>query len=311
MEPKVNYTVVGLFVVGLGVVLVGVVLWLGKGNYRATYDRYYAFMKESVAGLSVNAQVEYHGVEVGRVTEIVLNPDNSEEVRLTLEIARGTPIKQDTVAVLHVQGLTGFAIVDLNGGTREAPLLTAKPGEQYPVIRTAPSLLTRLDQEGSRLLANLNRVTEGVGQATSEENRAALQRILQNLTSVTEALAARSQELDRGVASGAQAMANLAASTQALRAALPPVMERIGRSATSLERLTKDMGQVSLAINTLVKETRPDIERFTRQTLAEAGFLVADLRELTASAKRVARQLEREPNALIFGRRNASPGPGE
>ena len=66
MEPKVNYVVVGIFVVLLGFLLVAVVLWLGKGLDREVYDRYYAYMEESVAGLSVDAAVKYRGVEVGR-----------------------------------------------------------------------------------------------------------------------------------------------------------------------------------------------------------------------------------------------------
>src|SRR5574341_1438561 len=116
MEPKVNYTLVGLFVVLFTAGLVSVVLWLGKGEYRMAYDRYYAYMTESVSGLSVNSPVKYRGVEVGRVKEIILNPDNPEEVRLTLDIARGTPVKEDTLAALDIQGLTGLAIVNLAGG---------------------------------------------------------------------------------------------------------------------------------------------------------------------------------------------------
>jgi phospholipid/cholesterol/gamma-HCH transport system substrate-binding protein len=104
MESKVNYVVVGLFVFVLGAALIVVVLWLGKGGYGAAYDRYHVFMRESVAGLSINAPVKYHGVEVGYVVDIVLNPATPEEVRLTLDVVRGSPIKQDTAATLYVQG---------------------------------------------------------------------------------------------------------------------------------------------------------------------------------------------------------------
>ncbi len=320
MESKVNYVIVGLFVLLLGAALFGVVLWLGKADYRGVYERYYAYMKESVAGLSVNSPVKYRGVEVGRVKEIILNPENLEEVRLTLDIIEGTPVKEDTVAVLDIQGLTGLAIVDLTGGTRQASTLVAKPHEEYPVIKAGPSLAFRLDRTLSRLLAdqpvthlldNLVGLTQDTRTLVDEENRAALKKVLQDLSQVTDALAERSDELDRGLASGAQAMENLAATTQALRTSLPPVMERISRSAAALDGVTKDMSQASTAVTTVVKETRPDIERFTRHTLVEAGFLVTELRDLTASLQRVARQLERDPNALIFGRHTAAPGPGE
>ncbi|HLZ34821.1 MAG TPA: MlaD family protein, partial [Nitrospira sp.] len=153
MEPKVNYVLVGSFVVLLGAAVLGAILWLGKTDYRGVYDRYEVYMRESVAGLSVNSTVRYRGVEVGRIKDIALSPDNPEEVRLTLDIARGTPIKTDTIAVLEAQGLTGLAWLNLTGGSREAPALVASEGQEYPVIKTGPSLFYRLEEAISRLLS--------------------------------------------------------------------------------------------------------------------------------------------------------------
>ena len=83
---------------------------------------------------------------------IALNRNNPEEVGLTLDIARGTPIKTDTIAVLETQGLTGLATINLTGGSREAPVCRL-PGQEYPVIKTGPSLFFRLDEAISRLLS--------------------------------------------------------------------------------------------------------------------------------------------------------------
>jgi phospholipid/cholesterol/gamma-HCH transport system substrate-binding protein len=118
METKVNYAVVGAFVLLLGVALVGGVLWLASGGaFQKGYVLYTAVVQESVAGLNVNAPVKYRGVDVGVVRDIQLDPQNPEQVRLTLAMARGTPIKQDTVAVLKTQGLTGIAYMELSGGS--------------------------------------------------------------------------------------------------------------------------------------------------------------------------------------------------
>ena len=92
MEPKVNYILVGSFVVFLGTAVLVGILWLGKTDYRGSYDRYEAYMRESVAGLSVNSNVKYRGVDVGRIKTIALNPTNPEEVLLTMDIMHGTPI---------------------------------------------------------------------------------------------------------------------------------------------------------------------------------------------------------------------------
>ncbi|MHB8426113.1 MAG: MlaD family protein, partial [Gammaproteobacteria bacterium] len=119
METKVNYVAVGIFVLLLGTALIGGVLWISSGTaYRAAYDTYLTYMNESVSGLSVSAPVRYRGVEVGRVRRIALAPNDPEQVELTLDIERGTPVSQDTVATLRTQGLTGIAFVDLSGGSR-------------------------------------------------------------------------------------------------------------------------------------------------------------------------------------------------
>ena len=118
MEPKVNYSLVGLVIAWLGAATVTGVVWLSRTDYRGVYDRYYTFMDESVSGLSRDSYVKYQGVEVGRVKEIALDPNNPEQVRLGLDLVRGTPVKEDTVAVLETQGLTGITIVNLRGGSR-------------------------------------------------------------------------------------------------------------------------------------------------------------------------------------------------
>lgn len=320
METKVNYTLVGLFVLGFGLVLVGGVLWLSKGDYRGAYDRYLAYMRESVAGLSVNAPVKYRGVEVGRVKEIVLNPENPEEVRLTMDIRRGTPIKEDTVAVLETQGLTGLAIVNLTGGSKESPTLMVKAGEEYPVIQTGPSFIYRLDAAITRLLGEeaLTRLftdADGAFQDAralmSTDNRAALRQILADLSTVTRTLAARSGNLDQSVAAATRTTQNLARLSAMMSEQIPIILTRVDKSTAALQVMTEELGRTGKAVGSIVRDTRPDIERFTGQTLAEADALVVELRDLTGTLQRVAWQLEREPDSLLFGRRGGPRGPGE
>ncbi len=164
MEEKVNFAVVGVFVLVLSAALIGGVLWLSSGrSYRTSYDLYQTYMKESVAGLNLNATVRYRGVEVGRVKRIALAPGNVEQVQVTLAIESGTPVKVDTVAILSTQGLTGIAFVDLTGGSRDAPELKAESDTPYPVIRSGPSLMVRLDAsliDASHTLKNTARLSE-------------------------------------------------------------------------------------------------------------------------------------------------------
>ena len=320
MEPKVNYTVVGAFVVLLGAAVLAGVLWLGKTDLRDAHDRYDAYMRESVAGLSVDSTVKYRGVDVGRVKAIALNPDNPEEVRLSLDILRGTPIKADTIAVLETQGLTGLATINLTGGSRDASPLQAAPGQEYPVIKTGPSLFFRLDEAISRLLsekgltkllADLDQLAKAASDVVDEENRVRLKQTLRDLSDVAQAVASHKEQLDRGLTGAERSAENLAKMTGALDEQVPVLLAHINRSAAALQKLTDELATTSKAVGTLINDTKPEIEQFSRQTLPETAALVSELRQLTGTLNRVARDLEREPNALVFGRSSPRRGPGE
>jgi phospholipid/cholesterol/gamma-HCH transport system substrate-binding protein len=320
MEPKVNYVLVGSFVALLGTAMLAGILWLGKTDYRGVYDRYEAYMRESVAGLSVDSTVKYRGVDVGRVKDIALNPKNPEEVMLTMDIVRGTPIKTDTIAVLETQGLTGLATINLTGGSREAPPLQALEGQEYPVIKTGPSLFFRLDDAISRLLsekgltkllADLDLAAKGAAEVLDEENRTALKRTIKDLSDVVQTVAAHKAQMEQGLNGAAKSADNLVKVTASLNEQVPILLARINKSAAALGTLTEELAQASKAVGAVVNETRPELQQFSRQTLPETGLLVTELRQLASTLTRVARDLEREPNSFVFGRTAPPRGPGE
>jgi phospholipid/cholesterol/gamma-HCH transport system substrate-binding protein len=320
MEPKVNYVVVGSFVALLGAAILAGILWLGKTDYRGSYDRYEAYMKESVAGLSVDSTVKYRGVDVGRVKAIALNPDNPEQVLLTLDIAHGTPVKADTMAVLETQGLTGLATINLTGGSRDAPALQVQDGQAYPVIKTGPSLFVRLDEavsrmlseEGvARLLVDLDAAAKGVAQALDEENREQLKRTIKDLSDVARTITAHKGQIEQSLSGAARSADNLAKLTASMNEQVPALLAGINRSVAKLDAATDELARTSRTVGTVVTEAKPELQQFTKRTLPEAGQLVTELRQLTSTLTRVARELEREPSSLVFGRKTPSRGPGE
>jgi len=308
METKVNFAIVGAFVLLLGGALVAGVLWLSsEKSYRKAYDTYLVFMGESVSGLSPDAPVRYRGVQVGRVRQIALAPGNVEKVQLTLDIERGAPIKQDTVALLRTQGLTGIGHVELTGGSRDSPALQTQPGDEYPVIRSRPSLMVRMDTAVTTLLANLTRSSENLNALLDEGNRAALKKSLASLEAVSRTLAARSAEIDAGVAGAARTMENTARLTGELSA----LVERIQRSAEAFDRMSNEGARAAAGAAKAVQGASTDLRQATREAVPEARMLIAELRELTASLRRFSDQLERNPAMLVHGKPAAKPGPGE
>jgi len=304
----VNYAAVGAFVLLLGAALIAGVLWLASGgNWQKQYDVYLAVLDESVAGLNLNAPVKYNGVDVGKVQDIALDVANPARVNLLFAIETGTPIREDTVAVLKTQGLTGIAYVELNGGTASSPALQATPGNRYPQIRTKPSLVTRLEYILTSVLSKLDSTSEGINSLLGPENQAAFKSALADIAAVAQTVAARKGEIDHGLTQAAKTFENSAKVT----AQMEPVLERLGRSADAIEKMGVEVARTSVSAGRTVDAVGADVKRFSAETLPELERLLGELSALTTSLRRLSDQTERDPRGLIFGRQPVPAGPGE
>jgi len=301
MESRFSYTLVGIFVLLFGAALVGVVFWLyAGGQYQHRYSRYHAYFDESVAGLNLNAPVKFRGVAVGRVEEIGLAPDRSGRVLLVLSLDETAPVKEDTVATLRMQGLTGLVQVELSGGSADSPVLKAKPPQKFPVIATRPSLMTRLDAAVTSVLANLNKTAENVNALTDEEMRRSLKRAFANVETTTRVLAEQMPVLEETLKSAA-----------ATSAEVGRLAKRLNQTAGAVEKMADDIAKTSGATRGVLEDARSGFNQFGSQTLPEVNALVVEMRDLAGSLKRVSSELEQNPSGLLFGRPAPTPGPGE
>ncbi|MER2539962.1 MAG: MlaD family protein [Azonexus sp.] len=299
-----NYALVGSFVLLLGAALIAGALWLASGGaFQKKYDLYLAVEEESVAGLNLNAPVKFNGVDVGKVREIHIDTANPERVILLFAIERGTPIKDDTVAVLKTQGLTGIAYVELSGGTRDAAPLVVKPGSDYPVIQTKPSLSTRLENVLTSVLAKVDSTSKNLNAILSDENQASFKNALADIATVAHTLAARKEALDAGITNATKTFDNAArASTK-----LEPAIERVGKAADAVEKMGNEVTTTSKTFNGVGN----DVKRLTSQTMPELERLLSELSTLSTSLRHLTEQTERSPSSLLFGRHPVQPGPGE
>ena len=306
----------------LGALLIAGVLWLASGGaLQKKYDFYLAIVQESVAGLNLNAPVKYNGVDVGKVKNIQLDPDNPERVRLIFAIERGTPIKIDTIAVLKTQGLTGIAYVELDGGARNAAPLLATGNNQYPVIQTKPSLSTRLENVLTTVLAKLDSTSNNIDSLLSKENRESFKSALTDMATISKTIAARKDLIDASIVNVARTANNTAHATQELSpiiAKVEPLVDQlmvttnqINHSAAAIEKAGNEAAIASNSAGKVVESAGSNFERYTNETLPEVQRLLGELNELSASLKRLSEQTERDPASLLRGRSSVPAGPGE
>lgn len=307
MDTKINYALVGLFTLLLGAALIILIVWLSAVPTAKNYKTYLAYMHESVAGLNVNAAVKYLGVDVGRVEAIELDKTNPERVRLTLAIAQEAPVKEDTIAVLASNGLTGIAHIELTGGTGESPPLKVKEGQRYPVIETGPSLLVRLDTALTRLLTeltgaahNLSLIAQSVNPELIKQTQQTLAETLKNTEQLTAYLANQASRLEAGVNDLITILDQGAKASQQI-----PVL--VKQATSSL----RPIGKAAAELEALLQEGQQGVQLFTQSTLPRIDQLLGNFDQIIRNLERFSEQVERNPRTLLFGPSSPHLGPGE
>jgi len=307
MSNKVNHALVGLFVLVLGAAWLVISLWLSFGDYSTQYTTYRVYIDESVSGLYRDAPVKYRGVEVGKVADIDLNPAVPDQVQLTLDVVSSTPIHEDTIAELSVQGLTGIAFLELKGGTLESPILEAKEGQEYPVIPSVPSFFARLDMSGTELLTNFNALANNLARLLDAEGRQSIKDILANISKITAAVSRRDNELEQTIVNTSRLVQNSADASKELK----PLLVQVGETAKSFEQMADELADVGNSLNRYVGSSGSGVQQVSQQTLPEFGALVSELRRLANTLQQVGEKLEEDPRALLYGNELQQPGPGE
>jgi phospholipid/cholesterol/gamma-HCH transport system substrate-binding protein len=139
------------------------------------WDTYYIVFEDyPVSGLQVGGTVNYQGIKVGRVEEIKIDPEDVLKVRVKINIETGTPIKENTEAVLSLIGITGLKAVEIRGGTNEAK--TMKPGSY---IKPGSTMIDDISERAISIAEKLDLIAANINDMTNEQNRENIARILQ------------------------------------------------------------------------------------------------------------------------------------
>jgi phospholipid/cholesterol/gamma-HCH transport system substrate-binding protein len=313
METRAHYVAVGGFVLTVVFIAFIAVLWLGRVELgRGAFERYDIYFKGAVTGLSDGSAVLYNGVRVGRVVAIRLNPANVEEVRVTVEIDKNAVIKRNARAVLAANLLSGQAFIQIHGGTQAAAVLTAKPGQPYPVIASEPSPFEQVYSRTPQLLDQLTEVADKMNAVLDRQNRQAIGDSLHNVRITTRILAERAKQLD-AVISGATATVG------ALHALIDHADQGLsgphGLEATAtktlgdFDRLAKGLGTTNRQLQDMIAENRPELRAFSHRSLVQVDALITQTQQFVANLSRLTSEIEENPARFLLGNRRGGYQP--
>src|ERR1700733_680323 len=178
----------------------GAIWYLHSVSGYATYQIY---TQDPVAGLAVDAPIEFHGVEVGKVKNI--NLVNPRSVAVVLSIDKIAPVTSASEATITSRGLatrgyTGYLYISINDFGINGRPLTTRPGEPYPVIRTAPSKVITLDTSINQVKDNVQVITDLLQSLLDKKTIVSLQQSVDSVQKLTKVLADNTQKLNSIVA---------------------------------------------------------------------------------------------------------------
>ena len=292
METRASYIAVGMFVVALLAGLVVAVLWFTGRQLAESTTRYETYFASVGSGLSAGSPVRVNGVQLGRVVEVALDPDNPTRVRVRMDIASGAPIRSDSVATLEIQSLAGTTAIEISAGTKTAPPIEIEPNQSYPVIWSRESNLGQIVDAVPNLVFKMTELLDRLQDLVNDKNRQAFADTLDNLSQLTAVAAAHREDVARLLQDSASDARDL-----------NQVIANLNDLTKKLNQITDQTNTALRNMNAAVQENRAPLKNFTQTGLQQFQQLAVDMRSLVAQLSRTVNSLDRDPSRLIYGDR--------
>ncbi len=305
METRASNIAVGAFVLALVIGAIGFIFWVGKYSERVALVDHYVRFAGSVAGLDVGSNVLFGGIPIGHVTSVAVDPVETSLARVDLSVDATVPIRQDSQAVLAMQGITGGVLVEISRGSDTSPKL--KPGLE---IRSGFSPFEQLLNGAPELITKGSALMDRATAFLSTDNAAAVTRVLLNIDKLTALLAADSDKFDLLLSEGADAVKQVSetgAEFQKLAAELRGNVGKVSGEATNtmaqIRVLSDNFSKTSERLNQLIDDNRQPVHDFTSTGLYELTQMITEVRLLAQTLNRVSIQIERDPARFFLGDR--------
>ena len=261
METRANYALIGVFTMAVVAAAFGFVLWFAGSETGADRPTFRIEFSGSVAGLSKGSPVRFNGIRVGEVQTVELSADAPDQAFATIQVAKTTPIRDDTRASLDVNLLSGVAQIDLYGGEKEAgPLQKRKPADPFPTITAETGGLGSIIQTAKGTAEKANVVLDTLNSILTE-NRGSITASVKNVEAFSDALGRNAPALNGFLASVSGAA------------------QQIGPLATKLGTLTDE-------VTTVVRSVEPDRVRSIVRNIDSLGQTIDENRGNIAAVLR-------------------------
>jgi len=340
MSRQANPALIGGFVVGaLALSVIGILVF-GSGKFLTETRKAVMYFAGDIKGLRIGASVDFQGVQIGTVSEIhaVLDTQNAQvRVPVIVEIVvsnihwvgeRPSPgvimqklVERGLRGQLQLESMvTGQLFIQLDFHTdASAQAITIDPLTNLPEIPTVPTTMQQVE-------ITVRKALETFGNLPLEEIVRSINTAMQGIDRLANApeLLEAVRTLNITLSDIRQFVRNLDAQIPVLTtdaketlASISGAMNNVGKLAQNAEgQVTQLTGGLQETVSTArvtlesAQETMKNLNGFMAPNSPVGYEVVKALRELSEAARALrvlADYLERNPNAILFGKSEARP----
>ena len=306
METRANHVWVGAVTLVLLALLAAFIVWLARLG-QGDLNEYDIFFKQSVSGLAKGSEVNFAGVPVGQVGDIVLWDKDPEFVRVRIKVKEDVPILVGTTATIQ-SSFTGVSTILLDGARRGRPPITCDTTactEGVPIIPPKPGGFGEILANAPLLLERLATLTDRLTQLLSDRNQEQLAGIMANTNRMTAQLADASPQVERTMA---ELQVTLRQASEALAqfekvtASTDKLLNQEGAQlADQLRATLKNASGAADALRVTLEDARPATKQLTESTLPAAEATLKDLRATSKALRAVTEKIDNQGAGALIG----------
>lgn len=286
MEKNSHYFVVGIFVSIAIVASLFFVVWLAGTHDAQNYNNYTVNFSDPVSGLKKSAIVQFRGIEVGRVTDVRLNPNSVDVVNVDIAIDESVPINQSSLASLATLGITGITYIELTTLDNKAPLIE-HIGKTYPIIPGQGTQLSKLFQDIPAISKQLLDLSEKINKAFDTETISSLNQTIKNVEQMSADINAIMSE------------ENINNATITLRN-VSSASGEMDQLVTRFDKTADEIDKVVSSLNDVITNNKQDINKFTGSGLNQITEMSRQTTDMAKSIRRLADQLDQNPSRILY-----------
>ncbi len=319
MNNKVNYTLVGFLVLLGFLLMIGFTYWLMQPAKEQEVKRFNIHFDESVLGLNIDSLVKYRGISVGKVSNLRINPTNLEQVEVLITILKTTPIKEDTVAKLTAQGITGLSYINLSMGSKSSNNLITKDKDKYPIIKTVPSFFENFETSLGNVSSKLSTTLTQTEKLLNDENQEQIAFLLAN---TADFMARLNHTLNEETIQNIQeSLKNLNSLSGKIDTLTPNIDKFINKSVNWENKIAGSFDSIMnsyVGIRGSMDEIRRaisngefNIKDIAADVVPTMNNTLLDMQELMIRLDSMMESYEKSPSDILFKQEEVKKGPGE